>query len=154
MSEIELPANLPRWIADHIRLYLSDPERAHLWDSTAAGGTGPLPTLLLTSTGRRSGEPRMLPLIYGEADGNYVIIASKGGAPAHPAWYLNLVANPDCEIRVGPKHFRARARTAEGAEREKLWEQMAGIYPPYRDYQQRTGDRVIPVVVLEVSAAE
>ena len=149
MSENELPSELPKWISDHIRLYLEDPERAHMWDSTAAGGPGPLPTLLLTATGRRSGKPRMLPLIYGQAGDDYVIIASKGGAPSHPAWYLNLVESPDCEVRVGTAHLSARARTAEGAERQQLWEQLAEIYPPYDDYQKAAGDRVIPVVVVE-----
>ena len=98
------------WIAEHIKLYQSDPEKAHDWDSAPLGGPGILPTLLLTTTGRRSGEPRPLPLIYGAIDGSYVVIASKGGMPTHPLWYLNLEANPDCELRVGPKAVSARAR--------------------------------------------
>ena len=141
-------AEIP-WIAEHIALYQSDPEKAHMWDSTPLGGPGLLPTLLLTTTGRKSGEPRALPLIYGEIDGGYVIIASKGGMPDHPIWYLNLEANPDCELMVGAKAVSARARVAEGEERERIWKQMAEIYPPYDDYQKSAGDRVIPVVVLE-----
>ena len=137
------------WIAEHIELYRTDPEKAHMWDSSALGGPGPIPTLLLTTTGRKSGEPRSLPLIYGEADGSYVVIASKGGLPTHPIWYLNLEANPECELMVGPKAVRARARVAEGDERERLWKQLAGIYPPYDEYQERAGERVIPVVVLD-----
>ena len=149
MTEYNLPPTLPSWLSDHIRLYLEDPEKAHMWDSTAAGGPGPLPTLLLVSSGRRSGEPRPLPLIYGRSGDNYVVIASKGGAPDHPVWYLNLVANPECEIRVSTLKTPARARTAEGTEREELWKQLAEIYPPYNDYQVSAGERRIPVVVLE-----
>ncbi len=137
------------WIKEHIELYRTDPEKAHLWDSAPLGGPGLLPTLLLTTTGRKSGEPRSLPLIYGEAGASYVIIASKGGLPNHPIWYLNLEANPDCELMVGPKPVLARARVAEGEERERLWEQMAQIYPPYNEYQERAGARTIPVVVLD-----
>ena len=137
------------WIAEHIELYRTDPEKARLWDSTPLGGPGVLPTLLLTTIGRKSGEPRSLPLNYGEADGAYVIIASKGGLPNHPIWYLNLEANPECDLMVGAKAVKARARVAEGAEREALWKQMAEIYPPYDEYQTNAGDRVIPVVVLD-----
>ena len=137
------------WIADHIKLYRSDPEKAHMWDSTVAGGSGLLPTLLLTTKGRKSGEPRALPLIYGTAGDNYVVIASKGGMPTHPVWYLNLQADPACELQVGAKQCAARARVAEGAEREQLWKQMAELYPPYNDYQERAAGRTIPVVVLE-----
>lgn len=140
-------AEIP-WIAEHIRLYRSDPEKARLWDSTPLGGPGPLPTLLLTTTGRKSGEPRPSPLIYGEADGAYVVIASKGGMPKHPLWYRNLEAKPECELQVGRQRLRARARTAQGDERERLWQQMAAIYPPYEAYQKNT-ERRIPVVVLE-----
>jgi deazaflavin-dependent oxidoreductase (nitroreductase family) len=139
------------WIAEHIELYRSDPAKAHMWDSSAAGGSGVLATLLLTTTGRKSGEPRALPLIYGEAGDSYVIIASKGGMPSHPLWYLNLQANPECELMVGPKAVSARARVAEGEERERLWEQMAKLYPPYNEYQERASSRTIPVVVLEPS---
>lgn len=136
------------WIKAHIDLYRTDPEKAHLWDSTPVGGPGPLPTLLLTTTGRKSGEPRALPLIYGPAGAGYVVIASKGGMPNHPLWYENLVAKPECEVQVGTKKLRARARVAEGAERERLWKQMVEIYPPYTTYQQNT-QRTIPVVVLD-----
>jgi deazaflavin-dependent oxidoreductase (nitroreductase family) len=137
------------WIKQHIELYRTDPEKAHMWDSTALGGPGLLPTLLLTTTGRKSGKPRSLPLLYGEAGGSYVVVASKGGLPNHPIWYLNLEAHPECELMVGPRHVKARARTARGEERERLWKQMAKLYPPYEEYQQRAGDRTIPVVVLD-----
>jgi len=136
------------WIADHIALYKSDPEKAHMWDSAAAGGTGPLPTLLLTTTGRKSGEPRALPLIYGNVGDSYAIIASKGGMPEHPLWFRNLEAKPECDLMVGAKAVSARARIVTGEEREEIWNKMAKIYPPYLDYQERT-EREIPVIVLD-----
>ena len=137
------------WIAKHIELYRTDPEKAHMWDSAEAGGEGMLPTLLITTTGRKSGEPRSIPLIYKAIDGNYVIIASKGGMPNPPIWFLNLEANPACELMVGAKPVSARARIAEGDERERLWAELQEIYPPYAAYKVSAGDRVIPVVVLE-----
>ena len=136
------------WIAEHIKLYESDPEKAHMWDSSALGGPGLLPTLLLTTTGRKSGEPRALPLIYGEYGDSYIVIASKGGMPTHPVWYLNLEAKPECELQVGAKRVSARARVVEGEERAKIWDQMVGVYPPYTDYQKAT-ERKIPVIVLD-----
>ncbi len=137
------------WIVEHIELYRTDPEKARMWDSTPLGGPGLLPTLLLTTTGRKSGKRRALPLIYGEAGDSYVVIGSKGGMPSHPVWYLNLEASPDCELMVGAKQVTGRARVAEGEERERLWRQMAEIYPPYDEYQKRAGARTIPVVVLD-----
>lgn len=145
----DLPANMPDWISDHIEQYLSDPEAAHMWDSSSLGGPGVLPTLLLITKGRKSGEQKMLPLIYKKVGNAYVIIASKGGAPAHPAWYLNLQADAGCEIKVGALDLNVIARDAEGDERAALWDQLAEVYPPYNAYQQTAGDRVIPVVVLE-----
>ncbi len=119
-----------------------------MWDSSSVGGPGLLPTLLLTTTGRRSGKTRTMPLIYGESGGGYVIVASKGGAPKHPAWYLNLDAEPEVGVQVGAERFTAKARTASAEQRQRLWQQMAAIYPPYLDYQNKT-DREIPVVVLD-----
>jgi deazaflavin-dependent oxidoreductase (nitroreductase family) len=144
----DLPSGLPQWITDHIKLYREDPDKAHMWDASLGGGEGLLPTLLLTSTGRKSGDPRPLPLIYKQVGEDYIIIASKGGAPAHPAWYLNLVDEPNCHIQVGRDKMDASARTASGAERDSLWGELADIYPPYNDYQKSAGDREIPVVVL------
>ena len=143
MKVNEIPA-----VKAHLELYRSDPERAHLWDS-GPQGAGVVPTLLLVTVGHKSGQLRDLPLIYGESDGSYVVIASRGGTPTHPSWFLNLQADPDCELQVGAKRLKARARVAEGAERERLWKQMAELFPPYDDYQQRAGARTIPVVVLE-----
>jgi deazaflavin-dependent oxidoreductase (nitroreductase family) len=144
----EKEKQLPDWITEHIQLYRENPEKGHLWDSTAAGGPGLLPTLLLHTKGRKSGRTSVLPLIYKKAGQGFVVIASKGGAPSHPAWYLNLLADPECEIQVENDHYRLKARTAVDEERESLWLQLAEIYPPYTDYQIAT-DRKIPVVVLE-----
>jgi deazaflavin-dependent oxidoreductase (nitroreductase family) len=105
-------------------------------------------TLILTTTGRRSGQQRSKALILGEEGDSYVVVASKGGSHRHPDWYLNLRDDPEVEVQVKDNRFRALAHTAEGAERERLWELMAKIWPAYNDYQRRT-DRQIPVVVLE-----
>jgi deazaflavin-dependent oxidoreductase (nitroreductase family) len=127
--------------AEHVRRYQeTGGEVGHIWNG--------VPTLLLTTTGRKSGERRTTPLIYGRDGDAYVIVASKGGAPAHPAWYLNLSAEPQVELQVKDEVFPARARTATAEERPRLWQLMAGIWPSYDDYQTKT-DREIPVVVLE-----
>lgn len=123
-------------------------------DFRAHGGqvtSGPFagrPVLLLTTTGAQSGQPRLAPLVYTRDGDHYVILASKGGAPTHPAWYHNLTAHAIVTAEVGGETFEARARVTEGAERQRLWAQHATINPGFRDYQQRT-TRIIPVVVLE-----
>ena len=139
---------MPDWITAHLDTYQQSGGRdGHMWDSSAAGGPGLLPTLLLTTRGRRSGAPRIAPLIYGEADGAYVIVASKGGAPESPAWLHNLVADPTVHLQVGEEKFSATAAVATGSEREQLWDLMVDVYPPYADYQQKT-TREIPIVTL------
>ena len=90
----------------------------------------------------------MLPLIFGQSGSDYVVVASKGGAPMHPAWYLNLEANPEVKVQVKADKFKAIAHTANAEERAALWPLMVGIYGPYADYQKKT-DRQIPVVVLK-----
>lgn len=104
-------------------------------------------TLLLTTTGRRSGKSRTTPLIYGEDGEDYVIIASKGGADEHPDWYVNLHADPRVEVQVADRVFPAEARTAPPEEKARLWPMMAEIWPDYDRYTERT-DRDIPLVVL------
>ena len=129
------------WVADHIREYVdTGGEHGHVWRG--------VPTLLVTTTGRRSGQRHRTALIYGRDGENYVLVASKGGAAQHPAWYLNLDANPDVEVQVMRDVFPARARTASGAERDRLWRLMTQTWPAYDDYQTKT-EREIPVVVLE-----
>ena len=107
-----------------------------------------IPTLLLTTFGRRSARPRTLPLIFGKSGPNYVVVASKGGAPAHPSWYLNLQVNPEVQVQVKADRFKARAYTAGPEERPALWKKMVEIYGPYADYQTKT-ERQIPVVVIK-----
>jgi len=149
MIAVKVQPELPDWAGDHMRRYLaSDGEEGYYVDFRPIGGYALTPTLLLTTTGRRTGKAHMQPLIYGDFDGKLVIIASLGGAPRHPAWYLNLGANPEVGVQIKARHLRARARTVEGAERDALWKQMAEIYPPYEQYRQMT-TREIPVVVLE-----
>jgi len=143
----DTPNELPNWIADHVRRYReSNGADGHMW--SPPGGGKPVPTLLLTTTGRKSKRRQVLPLIYGTTGKGHAIVASKGGAPAHPAWYLNLSADPDVEVQVGANKFAARARTASGSERAALWKQMAAIWPDYEEYQRKT-QREIPVAVLE-----
>ena len=144
-------AELPIWIGKHLHEYRQSPSKGHAWDARAAGGHADTPTLLLTTTGRKSGKQLTSPLIYGVDGSNYVVVASKGGAPEHPSWYLNLQTQPDVEVQVVEKKTRAVARTATGAERQRLWEMMTAIYPPYPSYQRKT-NREIPVVVLEPMA--
>jgi len=127
---------------EHVRRYVeTDGEVGYIWREGA-------PILILTVTGRRSGTAYSTPLIFGEDGGNYVIVGSQGGRPQHPDWYLNLVANPEVGVQVKADRFRARARTAEGEERDRLWRQMNGIWTHYDEYQAKT-EREIPVVVLE-----
>ena len=126
---------------EHVDRYReTDGEEGHDWQGTQ--------TLLLTTKGRKSGEERTTPLIYGEASGDYMVVASKGGTPEHPAWFLNLQESPEVEVQVKGDRFPARARTATPEEKPALWERMVGHWPAYEDYQEKT-DREIPVVVLE-----
>ncbi len=134
--------NRPRgWVEDHVRRYQSsNGEDGHIWNG--------VPTLLLTTTGRRSGRSFTTPLIYGRHGDSYVIVASKGGAPRHPDWYMNLSENPEVGVQVAADRFTARARTAGPDEKPAVWATMAEIWPEYDLYQTRTS-RVIPVVILE-----
>ncbi len=126
---------------EHVRRYReTGGEEGYLWNGATC--------LVLTARGRKSGKTRDIPLICGFDDDRCVVVASKGGAPEHPRWYLNLVADPSCEVQVKRDRFRAIARTAEGAERERLWKVMTEVWPNYDQYAERT-TRVIPVVVLE-----
>ena len=106
------------------------------------------PLLLLHSTGAKSGEARLHPVMYQNVDGGYAIFASKGGAPTHPAWYYNVLANPEVEIEVGTQRLPVRARVAAGAERDMIWTKQKADFPFFADYEAGT-DRTIPVVILE-----
>jgi deazaflavin-dependent oxidoreductase (nitroreductase family) len=150
MVEAKLAPNLPQWMIDHANRYISSGgAEGHIYTVTPPGYSEmSVPSLLLTTTGRKSGEKYVFPLFYGQDHGSYIVVASKGGAPEHPGWYRNLVANPDVEVQVGTKKLKAKARTAVGDERARLWEEALKFWPPYADYQKKTA-RQIPVVVLD-----
>ena len=130
------------WVAKHIHRYVeTDGREGHEWRG--------VPTLLLTTRGRKSGKLRRTALIYGkDGEERYLLVASKGGAPEHPSWYLNLTEHPEVEVQVGADKFAARARTADAQEKPRLWQVMASIWPDYNGYQKKTG-RDIPVVIVE-----
>jgi len=126
--------------------------RIDRWLIRASGGglnmTFAWPCLLLTTKGARTGKTRTIPLVYVRDGKNLVLIASKGGNPRHPAWYLNLKTNPVVEVFLDGKTGRYTARDAEGEERERLWKKAVGVYSGYEKYKRRAGGRKIPVVVL------
>ena len=128
---------------DHVKAYLeSDGEVGYLWNGATS--------LLLTTTGRKSGEPRTSALIFAKDGDDYLVVASMGGAPTHPSWYLNLIANPQAEVQVKGEHIRVTARTASDDEKPRLWKIVTEQWPNYDVYQTRT-ERVIPLVVLSPS---
>ena len=110
-----------------------------------------MPLLILHSTGRKSGQERLNPLVYQPVDGAWAIFASKAGATSHPDWYHNLTADGDVSIEVGTDTVAVRARVAQGDERDRLWETQKTNAPQFAEYEQSAGDREIPVVVLEPS---
>ena len=142
MADDEKVYDSPKgWVASHIRSYIESGGRSgHRWHGVN--------TLLLTTRGRMTGKLRRTALIYGEDGDRYVVVASMGGAPKHPEWYLNLVANPKVKVQVGEEEFDAVASTATGDQRSERWKQMAEIWPDYDNYQKKT-KRTIPVVVLK-----
>lgn len=117
-------------------------------DGKVGGRFAGIPLLLLHNRGAKSGEPRINPMAYQAVGDSYAVFASYAGASKNPAWYHNLVANPDVEIEVGTDRFPARARVTDGAERERIWEQQKSDYPGFAEYEQKT-DREIPVIVLD-----
>lgn len=127
------------WVAEHTRKYVeSGGDDGYMWRG--------YPTIVLTTTGRKSGELRRNALIFGRDGDDYILVASYGGRPQHPLWYLNLVAEPSVTIQERAVVVRCVAETAAaGEDRDRLWEQMVGIYPPYAEYQAKT-ERRIPIV--------
>ena len=137
------------WLKDHVSRYLATNGEDGYWaDFTAVGGPAKAPNLILTVKGRRSGKLYTFGLIFGEFDGRYVIIGSKGGAPTHPAWYFNILANPDVQVQIKERKFAAKARVVTGEERANLWKIMSERYSGYADVQKNT-EREFPVVMLE-----
>lgn len=128
------------WVAEHTRRYLGS-------GGTDGHENDGVHTLVLATTGRRTGTPRRTCLIYATSGDEYVLVASKGGADEHPAWFLNLEADPHVGVQVGTRRFTARARVASAAEHAPLWARMVDVFPLYADYARKT-DREIPVVLL------
>ena len=135
------------------RIVLKLASRLHVALYRASGGRlgghfrKTAPVLLLTTTGRKSGKQRTTPLLYVAEAGQYVVVASVGGAPRHPAWYLNLQGNPAATVQIGSRRIAVTARTASPEERARLWARATQMYPGYDDYQAKTS-REIPVVIL------
>ncbi len=102
---------------------------------------------LLTTTGRKSGKARTVPLLYLEDEGDFIVVGSQGGAPRNPGWYANLVGNPAADVQIGEQHIPVAARTVDAAEKAALWPRLVTLYPPYERYQRQTA-REIPVVRL------
>ena len=150
MPEAKLAPNLPPWMLEHTNRYLaSGGTDGHMYKMAQPGRPEiTVPSLLLTTTGRKSGEKYIFPLFYGDHGTSYIIVASKGGAPEHPGWYRNILANPSVEVQVGTKKLHAVARTVTGAKRAALWVEALKFWPPYADYALKT-TREIPVVVLD-----
>jgi deazaflavin-dependent oxidoreductase (nitroreductase family) len=142
-EETYQPPDLMLLGEEHVQRYQeTDGEVGYIWNG--------VPTLLLTTTGRTSGEPRTTPLIFGRDGDDYLVVASMGGAPQHPNWYRNLLADPSARIQVRGEHLDVSAQTADETAKPRLWGIVTEVWPNYDVYQSRT-DRVIPVVVLSPS---
>jgi len=140
-DEEEYEPSPVEFVANQVRLY----------ETTGGAEGGTLmdkPVVILTTRGRHSGKVRKTPLMRVEHDATYAVIASLGGAPKHPVWYLNLMASPEATLQDGPNVHRVVARQVEGEERERWWAHAVEAWPAYAEYQTKT-DRIIPVVVLE-----
>lgn len=140
------------WIVEHREMYLeSGGAQGHIMDVTAVGGHAFTTHCLIKYKGRKSGKIFITPLIYGDLGGEVVIVASKGGADTHPDWYLNIRAEREVEFQIATQAFRATWREPQGAERQKIWDFMVGIFPSYAKYQTSTS-RQIPLVVMKAIA--
>lgn len=147
------PPGMHDWQEQHLRSYLrSGGAQGHLYDFDPINGEGYQPICLIKHVGRKTGRKLISPLIYGMVEGELVIVASKGGSPAHPAWYLNIADATEIELQVATQAFRATLREPNDAERQRIWDQMVAIYPPYAEYQEST-DRLIPLVLMKPLSA-
>jgi len=140
------------WISEHRELYLkSGGAQGHIMDITPVGGHSFTTHCLIKYTGRKSGKVFITPLIYGDIGGEVVIVASKGGADHHPAWYLNIADSKEAEFQIATQAFRATWREPQGEEYTKIWNFMVDVFPAYATYQASTS-RKIPLVVLKAVA--
>ena len=151
----DLPNNITKILAAHVAHYKEDPIAAHMWDARQIGerDIAVVPTLLLTTTGRKSGEQRYATLAYLKDGDNFLIVGSKGGLDVHPSWVHNLIAMPECHIQVADFGTNAIARELKGEERERAWQLLIKPYPNYARYQTYT-DRLIPVFLLEPAESD
>jgi F420H(2)-dependent quinone reductase len=152
MAASEGTRSAERDLSGPARLALKLGSGAHAGVYRATGGKlfgrmGKSPILLLNTVGRKSGRKRTSPLLYVMDGEDFVVIASKGGAPTHPAWYLNLKANPEATVEVGDREVRVRAERTAPEEKARLWQKMVEMYPTYDDYQRKT-EREIPLLIL------
>jgi deazaflavin-dependent oxidoreductase (nitroreductase family) len=146
MAEI---ANARRnWKNEHLEMYLrSGGAQGHIVDVSDIGGHRFNTTLLLRYTGRKTGRQIIAPLNYGDIGGEVVVVASKGGADHHPAWYLNVRESKELAFQIATQAFRASWREPQGAERARVWDFMVSVFPPYKNYQAST-TREIPLVMM------
>jgi len=147
------PRGMYGWQDEHLHRYLqSGGAEGHFYDFGPINDEGYQPICLVKHIGRKTGRTLIAPLIYGMVEGEIVIVASKGGSPTHPAWYLNIVAASEIDVQVATQAFRTTWREPAEAERQRVWDQMVAIYPPYAEYQTST-DRLIPLVMMKPVAA-
>lgn len=144
----EYEPSTQKWVRDQVELY----ESSGGTQGTTLRDTG-LPVVIVTSRGATSGKLRKTPLMRVEHDGRYLAVASQGGAPTHPAWYRNLLADPHVEVQDGPTRQDMVARELHGAERDEWWSRAVEAFPPYAEYQTKT-ERLIPVFLLEPAAPQ
>jgi deazaflavin-dependent oxidoreductase (nitroreductase family) len=140
-SDSEYVPSPSRWVRDQVAEY----ERSGGRQANTLLDTG-MPVIIVTMRGNKSGAIRKIALMRVEHDGEYALVASKGGAPTHPVWYYNLVTNPEVTIQDGPEPFDGQVRQVTGPERAEWWERAVKAYPPYAEYQEKT-DREIPMFV-------
>jgi deazaflavin-dependent oxidoreductase (nitroreductase family) len=147
-SSAEIAKARRNWKEEHLNMYLgSGGTQGHVVNLVDIGGHKFTTTLLLKYVGRKSGKTMITPLIYGDIGGEVVIVASKGGADHHPAWYLNVADSRELSFQIATQAFRATWREPKGAERATVWDFMVGVFPPYKAYQAAT-EREIPLVML------
>jgi deazaflavin-dependent oxidoreductase (nitroreductase family) len=141
------------WVTEHREMYLkSGGTEGHIMDVTAVGGHAFTTHCLIRYKGRKTGHVYITPLIYGDIGGEVVIVGSKGGADSHPAWYLNILDSKEIDFQIATQAYRATWREPQGAEREKVWNFMVDVFPPYQDYQAST-KRQIPLVMMKPIAS-
>jgi len=148
-TSAELRDTRKDWISEHREMYLrSGGAQGHIMDITAVGGHSFTTHCMVKYTGRKSGKVFITPLIYGDIGGEVVIVASKGGADHHPAWYINIRDGKEVEFQIGTQAFRASWREPVGEERKKIWNFMVDVFPSYANYQAST-EREIPLVMMK-----